>query len=172
MGLVGSGFRLKDMLKNSHEKKTLPDGSWMRIAVVAAKYNRQITDAMVESAEAVLKECKVAQVKVFRVPGIFEIPLTLRYLLKHEAYDGAVALGCVIRGETGHFDQIVSSCTRGIEGVSLDSGIPVGHGILAVDNEDQALVRCRIGGDHDRAAEAALAVVELARLFKDISDGR
>ncbi len=159
------------MSKKHKEHNALPDGSGLHIAIVAAKYNRKITDAMVASAEHALAARKVARTEVWRVPGVFEIPLAVRQLLKDKGCDGVVALGCVIRGETAHFDQIVSSCTRGIQKVSLDSGIPVGHGILAVENEAQALVRCQAGGDHDRAAEAAVAVLELARLFKEMPNG-
>lgn len=159
------------MLKEHREHRAPPDGKGMRIAIVAARYNRGISDAMVASAKAVLAQCKVAQTDVLRVPGVFEIPLALQQLLKHKSYDGVVALGCVIRGETAHFDQIVSSCTRGIERVSLDSGIPVAHGILAVENEAQAHTRCRPAADQNRAAEAALTVVELIRLLEEIADG-
>lgn len=145
-----------------------PDGRGLRIAVVASKYHSRFTDAMVESACEALADCSVEDIKVVRVPGVFEIPLAANWLLVlDEDCDAVVALGCVIRGETVHFDQIVSACTHQIAKVSVANGVPVTHGIVAAENEAQAEARCL--GEHNRAVEAAVAAVDLSSTLVKLS---
>ena len=143
------------------------DGSNLRVRIVASKYNGAIVDVLVEGALKVLREhgVDVEAIKVVRVPGAFEIPLAL---VQGQAgdFDAQIALSCVIRGETAHFDQVVDQCSRAIMDTSLRLNRPVGFGVLAVENIEQA--RARAGGSSNRGEEAALAVIEMAVLLQKL----
>lgn len=148
-----------------HNNLHTPNAKGKHFAIVCARYHSQYTDAMAESAKDLL-ESSQADVEVIRAPGVFEIPLTIQCLLEHRQCHGVVALGCVIRGETEHFNQIVASCTRSIETLTLKYNVPIGHGILAVDTEEQA--KQRSTGEHNRALEAAMAVLQLSAVMDKI----
>lgn len=145
-------------------------GSWnaegLKIGVVTARFNSEVTMKLEEGAIRELKEMKCSEIKAVRVPGAVEIPLAARALLE-AGYDGVVALGAVIRGETSHYDYVCSSVERGCTELQLRYGKPVTFGVLTTDNEEQALDRA--GGHHgNKGAEAAQVAVELVRLVKMI----
>ena len=128
------------------------------ILVVASEYNQAITNKQVAVVDELLRQTGIENTKVVRVPGVFEIPLVIKWALEKNKYDAVIALGCVIRGETEHFNQIVSSCTRGIERLMMDARIPISDGVLAVDSTAQAEARI------DRAKEVAVAAIKMVLL--------
>ena len=139
------------------------DGGGLRVRVVASKYNRAIVDALLAAALETLRRHGVRDrdLTVVRVPGAFEIPLALARCAGD--YDAQIALGCVVRGETAHFDQVVNQCSRGVMDVMMRTRVPVAFGVLAVDEVEHA--RARSGSTLNRGEEAALAAIESARLM-------
>ena len=138
-----------------------------RILLVEARYYTSIADELLRGATAALEQAGASHERV-TVPGAFEIPAAIQFAhLSRHGYDGYVALGCVIRGETSHYDLICAECARGIEELAVRERLAIGFGVLTVENEAQALARARIdqknkGGE---AARACLAMVELKRRF-------
>jgi 6,7-dimethyl-8-ribityllumazine synthase len=138
------------------------DGSGLRVVVVAAEWHRVVTDALVEGARRGLAGARVEQVEVVRVPGAFELPVVAQAAARSGA-DAVVALGVVIRGGTPHFDYVCRAATDGLGRVALDTGVPVGFGLLTCDTEQQALDRSGLPGSvEDKGLEAAQAAVATA----------
>jgi 6,7-dimethyl-8-ribityllumazine synthase len=136
-----------------------------RVGIVAARFNAQIVDELLLGCLRQLKEHKLDETRmsVHRVPGAFELPVAAKLLAKTKNFDAIICLGCVIRGETPHFDYVAGECARGIQRVALDEAIPVIFGVLTTNTEEQA--RDRIGGKHGHAGEhAANAAVEMIAL--------
>jgi 6,7-dimethyl-8-ribityllumazine synthase len=137
------------------------------ILIVEARYYAHINDELLKGALAALAEAGATHEHVV-VPGAFEIPAAIRYAVEAAAtYDGYVALGCVIRGETTHYDYVCEQSSRGLQDLALAHSLAIGFGILTVENEAQALARARVdkknkGGE---AASACLAMVALRRKF-------
>ena len=150
-------------------KREQTDGKGARILVVEARFYDAIADALLTGAVRALKEAR-AEVDCISVPGSLEIPTAIAIAAdaarrRRRPYDGAVALGCVIRGETIHFEIVSHQSARGLMELSVARGLPIGNGIITVENEAQAFARARLeeqdkGGD---AARAALALVALKR---------
>ncbi|MBV9292265.1 MAG: 6,7-dimethyl-8-ribityllumazine synthase [Frankiales bacterium] len=148
-----------------------PDGHGLRVAVVATRWHRQVTDALVGGAQRALADCGVEDAAVVRVPGAFELPLAAKALAQ-QRYDAVVALGVVIRGGTPHFDYVCQAATDGLTRVGLDTGVPVGFGVLTCDTEEQALDRCGLpNSSEDKGREAVLAAVDTALLLRRIRRG-
>ena len=150
-----------------------PAGAGRRIAVVASRFNENVTRALVDGALDALVRHGVAfdDVDVVWVPGAWELPLAARRAMATERYDAVVALGAVIRGDTPHFDYVAGEASRGLSESSRDAEIPVGFGLLTCDTMEQALERC--GGTHgNKGWDAAVAVLEMADLLDqiDVSD--
>ena len=135
-----------------------------RFAIVASEYNSVIMDRLIGGARLALKDQK--QVSVIRVPGSFEIPLAAKRAALSKKYDGIVALGCVVRGETPHFEYISRAVSDGLQQVALETGIPVGFGILTVDTVQQAMDRS--GESGNKGSEAAMAALEMIQVLRDI----
>jgi 6,7-dimethyl-8-ribityllumazine synthase len=150
-------------------KRQQSDGTGARILVVEARFYDTIADALLAGAMKALKEAH-AEVDCISVPGSLEIPTAIAIAAdaarrRRRPYDGAVALGCVIRGETIHFEIVSHQSARGLMELSVARGLPIGNGIITVENEAQAFARARMeeqdkGGD---AARAALVLVALKR---------
>ena len=138
-----------------------------RVAIVVSRWNHQITDNLLKGAVATLDRQGLADenIEIYRVPGAFELPLACRKLAQSGKLDGVVALGCVIRGDTPHFDYVCTECTRGIGWISLDTGVPVGFGLLTCDNLGQAEARSTDDRDN-KGEEAALTVLEMISLLR------
>jgi len=137
-----------------------------RFAVLASRWNPRITDALVEGAKQALIGNGVAaeHIDVIRVPGAWELPLAARELALGGRHAALIALGCVIRGDTRHYEHVADGCAEGLARVALDSGIPVANGVLAVERQEDA--ESRAGGSHgNKGEEAALAALEMASLF-------
>jgi len=147
--------------ENSTGSGVSADG--LRIAVAASRYNREVTDALLEGAVSALREIGADKddITVVRVPGAFELPLAVQALLNTRAFDCAVALGAVVRGDTPHFDFVAQGCMQGLMRVALDTGKPVGFGVLTTNDQEQALERCR-PDETNKGREAALTAVEMA----------
>ncbi len=142
------------------------DGRDLRIGIVQARFNAEITDALASACLAELAALGVADkhVKHVKVPGALEVPLALFALAESEDYDALIALGCIIRGETYHFELVANESGAGVTRVSLDHEIPIANAILTVENEDQARARMV-----DKGRDAARVAVEMANLMEDLS---
>jgi 6,7-dimethyl-8-ribityllumazine synthase len=133
-----------------------------RFAIVASEYNSVIMDRLIDGAKRALKDQK--QVTVIRVPGSFEIPLAVKRAAESKKYDAIVALGCVMRGDTPHFEYISSAVSQGLQQVALETRIPVGFGVLTVDTVQQAMDRSGESGNKGaEAAQAALGMIDVLR---------
>ncbi|MFT3788546.1 MAG: 6,7-dimethyl-8-ribityllumazine synthase [Tepidisphaeraceae bacterium] len=136
------------------------------IAVLAARFNGHIVEVLLDGCLKRLKEIGVdeSRIDVQRVPGAFELPVAAKLYAETKRYQAVICLGCVIRGETAHFDYVAGEAARGIMQVSLSSGVPVIFGVLTVENEQQA--QARAGGSHGHAgvssADAAAEMIRLA----------
>src|SRR2546421_7640292 len=144
----------------------LPSGVGRRIVVVASRFNEPIVKKLVDGALEALAKHGVAfdDIDVVWVPGAWELPLTARWLLASERYDGIVAVGAVIRGETAHFDYIAGEASRGLAEASAESETPIGFGVLTCDTDEQA--EARAGGAHgNKGFDAAVATLEMVDLL-------
>ena len=141
-------------------------GSGLRIGIVQARFNAHIGDRLREGCMAELKRMGVADddIEVVTVPGALEVPLALKALAQSDEFDALIALGCVIRGETYHFELVCNESARGISRVQLDHGIAIANAILTVENQAQAEARIVKG------AEAARVSVEMALTLEDLSE--
>lgn len=141
------------------------DGRKLRIGIVVSRWNREITDDLLRGALRALEVCSVPRenIKLLEVPGAMEIPIAASVLIS-ERVDAIIAIGCVIKGETAHFDHVGRTALDGIARLSMRTGIPVTCAILTTYDTDQA--RARSGLDDDNAgSQAALAAVEVANLI-------
>ena len=144
------------------------DGGELRVAVVAAQWHEQVMDALVAGALRGLAEDKVRDPVVIRVPGSFELPVAAARLARH-GYDAVVALGVVIRGETPHFDYVCQAATIGLTQVSVETGVPVGFGVLTCDTVQQALDRAGLpDSKEDKGYDAAQAAIAAACALRDV----
>ena len=144
----------------------LPSGAGRRVAVLASRFNEPIVKKLVDGAlQALLKYgVEFDDIDVVWVPGAWELPVAARWLLESERYDGIVAVGAVIRGETAHFDFIAGEASRGLAEASAESETPIGFGVLTCDTEEQA--EARAGGEHgNKGWDAAVATLEMADLM-------
>ena len=157
--------------KGSPVAEQTPDGRGLRVAVVATRWHREVSDALVAGANRALNECGVEDCAVVRVPGAFELPIAAKALAQ-QRYDAVVALGVVIRGGTPHFDYVCRAATDGLTRVALDTGVPVGFGVLTCDDEKQALDRCGLpDSNEDKGREAVMAAVDTALLLRKVRRG-
>lgn len=141
----------------------------MAVAVVGARFNDSIVTRLLDGACATLVELGAASddIVACRVPGAFELPLAARALAASGLYDGIVALGAVIRGETPHFDFVAGECAAGLARVQLESGLPVGFGVITADTVAHAEARAG-GSAGNKGREAALAVVEMIAFLREL----
>ena len=143
-----------------------PSGRGRRFAVVASRFNHEITERLVDGAlDALVRHGAAADdVDVVWVPGAWELPIAVRRLLATDRYDALVAVGAVIRGDTPHFDYVAGEASRGLSVASAEFDTPIGFGVLTCDTTEQA--RARAGGEHgNKGWDAALAALEMADLF-------
>ena len=147
----------------SHD--TRMDGSKLRIAIVQARFNAAVTDKLAQSCLAELHALGVEAKHITHVsvPGALEVPLALSVLADSDDYDALVALGCIIRGETYHFELVANESGAGVMRVSLKHQVPIANAILTVENEAQAWARAE-----DKGRDAARVAVEMANLMDDL----
>src|SRR3954471_5722342 len=138
------------------------DASGLKIGVAVASWHARVSEALLASAIHALGECKVDDPRVVRVPGAFELPVVAK-TLADSGYDAVVCLGVVIRGGTPHFDYVCRAVTDGCTQVAVQTGMPIGFGVLTCDTTEQALARAGLAdSDEDKGREAALAAVTTA----------
>jgi 6,7-dimethyl-8-ribityllumazine synthase len=140
-----------------------PAGAGLSIGIVMARFNREVGEGLLSGCCHELKKLGVTDVTLASVPGALEIPLTLQTMAQSGKYDALVALGCVIRGETYHFEVVSNESSRGVTDVQLATGVPIANAVLTVENDDQAAVRM-----HQKGMEAAQCAVEMANLLKAV----
>ena len=138
-----------------------------RFAIVVSRFNESITSALRDGAVAALREAGApdADVEELQVPGAFELPQAARAAAETGRFDAIVCLGCVIRGETPHFEYISAAAAHGVMAAAGDTGVPIAFGVLTTDTESQAEQRAR-GGSENKGREAAAAAIEMAALFR------
>ena len=146
------------------ELRPLPNA---RYAILASRWNPRVTDALVDGARAAMLAHGVdeAALDIVRVPGALELPLAAQALARNGRHAAVVALGCVVRGDTRHYEMVADECARGLMQVSLEHALPVANGVLAVERHADA--EARAGGAHgNKGEEAALAALEMAALLR------
>jgi len=138
-----------------------------RFAVVVSRFNAEVTDGLLAGALSALDAAGVtADARtIVRVPGAFELPVTAQRLAESGRFDAVVCLGCLIKGDTMHFEYLAEAVSQGLSRVALDSGVPVAFGVLTTLTDEQALERAR-PGEANKGAEVARAAVEMASLFR------
>jgi 6,7-dimethyl-8-ribityllumazine synthase len=136
------------------------DGSRYKVGVVQARFNAAITDRMAEACIAELNKLDVLEIRHVTVPGALEVPVALAALAETRRYDALVAIGCVIRGETYHFELVANESGAGVTRVALDHTVAIANAILTVENEAQAWARAE-----EKARDAARVAVEMATLL-------
>jgi 6,7-dimethyl-8-ribityllumazine synthase len=143
-----------------------------RFALVVSSFNKEITEGLLRGARSALADAGASDddVTLVRVPGAFEIPLAARRLARSGRYDAVICLGCLIKGETMHFEYLASAVSQGIMAVGAETGIPVAFGVLTTLTEEQAAARAGDGPDN-KGREAALAAVEMAAVVQEIDSG-
>lgn len=154
------------------EFEGVASGAGRRFAIVVSRFNELITDRLLEGARACLLEhgAAVDDVDVVRVPGAFELPAAAAAMIRRGGYHGVVALGCVVRGETPHFDYVAGEAARGLQELALRHAVAIGFGVLTTDTPDQAVARA--GGDRgNKGWEAALTTLEMADLLDRLESG-
>jgi 6,7-dimethyl-8-ribityllumazine synthase len=143
------------------------DASGMRFAIVVGRFNRDVTEQLLEGAENALRKYDAADVTVAWVPGAYEIPLVAKRLAASGTVDAVICLGAVIRGETAHFEFVAGEAAAGITRAALDTGIPVIFGVLTVDTREQAFDR--LGGkEGHKGEEAAFTAIEMVSLLRTL----
>lgn len=148
------------------EKSAFAPSPGVRLLLVVAPYYRDIADLLQRGAESASVEAEATLDRVF-VPGAFEIPGAIAMAARKKAYDGFVALGCVVRGETSHYDYVCGESARGLMDLTVREGLAIGYGILTVENIEQAQARAdpARGDKGGEAVRAALAMAALRRRF-------
>ena len=150
------------------EKGAKPDltGGDLRIAVVVSRFNEEVTNRLLRGALGALEEHGVQDPDVLWVPGSLELPVTALALAEKGNHDAIVCLGCVIRGETYHFELVANQAAAGIMQVQLDTGVPVAFGVLTTEDKEQALARS--GPKNNKGADAAEVAIEMANLMRGV----
>ena len=158
---------MSSSLKNlsNYDPETIPDASGMKFGVVVSEWNEQVTASLLEGTLETLKKHKVSEENIYvrTVPGSFELPFGARVVGESFSPDAVICLGCIIKGETSHFDYICQGVTQGITELNLDYDIPYIYGVLTTDTLQQALDRAggKYGNKGDEAAITAIKMVAL-----------
>ena len=142
------------------------DGKGLRIGIVQARFNPDVTHALTQACTEELVALKVAlsDIEHVQVPGALEVPVALQAMAQSEQFDALIALGCIIRGETYHFELVANESGAAITQLALDHGLPIANAILTTENEAQAVAR-----QHSKGGDAARVAVEMALLMKRLS---
>ncbi len=152
-------------MKDANKGQSGPlDGQHLHIGIVQARFNEDITNALAEACIAELKDMGVQNIDHVFVPGALEVPLALQVMAERSEYDALIALGCIIRGETYHFELVANESGAGVTRVGLDYHIPIANAVLTTENLEQAVAR-----QHEKGRDAARVAVEMACLLDDLS---
>ena len=160
------------MAKNLRSDTTQPelDGSGLHFAIVVSRFNNVITERLLSGSLEALEKSGVtkADIEIVEVPGAFELPLVSKKLASKAKYDALIAIGCVIRGETSHYDYVCSETARGLQLAQMDTGVPIIFCVLTCETQEQAMARA--GGDHgNKGFDSGLAAIKMARLSQKLS---
>ncbi len=147
-------------------REQLLDGKKLYIGIVQARFNESVTNALTAACQAELTKLGVnpKNVDLFTVPGALEVPVALQALAEKNQYDALIALGCIIRGETYHFELVANESGRAVTRVGLDYKLPIANAILTVENMDQAIAR-----QVDKGRDAARVAVEMANFLNELA---
>ena len=160
-------------MRISSQNKNVKSKGDISVVIVASNFNGKVTDNLIKGAKAALKGCGVKKIKIVRVPGAFEIPVAIKSIAESGfKVDGFIALGCVIKGETAHFEYVAEPVAHSLNRLSTELVLPIGFGVLACYTPEQAYNRSRvnpINSDTNKGYETALAVVDMANLLNDIN---
>lgn len=142
------------------------DGKELVIGIVQARFNQGVTDTLARACLDALRECGVQEKNIdhVRVPGALEVPVALQAMAERGGYDALIALGCIIRGETYHFELVANESAAGVTRVALDYQLPIANAILTTENMEQAVAR-----QVEKGRDAALVAIEMANLVDDIA---
>lgn len=145
------------------EREIVLDGKGLRIGIVRARFNHTITEGLLTACVDTLVKLGVSDsdIHIVNVAGALEIPVVLMHMADTERFDALIAIACVIRGETYHFEVVSNESNAGITRVQLDTGIPIGNAVLTLENEDQAVVRM-----DEKGVDVARVAVEMAQLIQ------
>jgi 6,7-dimethyl-8-ribityllumazine synthase len=143
-----------------------------RFAIVVSRFNEEITEGLLRGAQEFFAEASIPAdaITIFRVPGAFEIPLTAKRLGESGDYDAIVCLGCLIKGDTMHFEYIADAASHGIAHAAVSTGVPMAFGVLTTMTEEQAVERS-VPGAGNKGREAAAAALDMAKLFRELDEG-
>ena len=143
----------------------------LRFAILAARFNDFVVEPLIRGALDALRRHGVVekQIDIVRVPGAFDIPIVARKLALAHRHEALIALGCVIRGQTPHFDYVAGECAGGIARIALESGVPIAFGVLTTDTAEQAVDRAG-GKAGNKGADAALVALEMANLLRRLDN--
>ena len=145
------------------------DGTGARVVIVASSWHTEVMDGLIAGAQAALAESHVTDVTLVRAPGSFELPIICQAYAR-KGFDAVIALGVIIRGGTPHFEYVSAAATDGLSRVALDTGVPVGFGLLTTDDDAQALDRSGLPGSREdkgrEAVEAALVTWNVLRALR------
>lgn len=160
------------MAKNlkTESKEPEVDAAGLRFAVVVSRFNNLITERLLRGAIDALGKSGAtkADIEIVEVPGAFELPLASKKLAEKGEYDALIAIGCVIRGETSHYDYVCSETARGLLWAQMDTGVPIIFCVLTCETHEQAMARA--GGDHgNKGYDSGMAAIDMARLSEKLS---
>lgn len=146
------------------------DGRGLRLSVVCGRFNDHVTQRLLAGVTRGLRELRVADADVSTVwvPGAFELPMAAKAFAESGEVDAVICIGCVIRGDTTHYETVAGECASGIQQAQLATGVPIVFGVLTTENLDQALVRSEGPAGHNVGEEAAATAVEMALLLRSI----
>lgn len=155
-------------MRTDRDASPVPDASGLKIALVVSRFNGDVTGRLRRGAEEALTAAGAGQaIEVYEVPGAFEIPYAARTVAMTRRVDAVVCLGCVIRGETPHFDYICSAVAHGVTAAQVAVGVPMAFGVLTTNTLAEALARAE-PGPSNKGFEAAVAAIEMARLTRQL----
>ncbi len=158
--------------KRALAKKTIEghlNASGLRLAIVASRFNDFLVDKLIQGAlDAIDRHGGSDEdTTLIRVPGAFEIPVAARKLAQSKKYDAVICLGCVVRGNTTHYDYVAGETAKGIAAAGLDTGVPVIFGVVTTENLEQAIERCGTKAGN-KGADAAIAAIEMANVLRKL----
>lgn len=158
-------------MASGDDRASLPDldATGLRIGIIGTRWNENVVKRLLAGARRACIDFAIADITELTVPGAYELPLAAKLLARSGSVDGIVVLGAVVRGETTHYELVAGECGRAIMDVQLATEIPIGMGVLTVENLDQAMARSEDAGGHNVGEEATIAAIELAVLGQSLS---
>ena len=156
---------------SAYDKQNLPDARTMRIGIVVSEWNSEITENLLKGCIEALTDCgsSLDNLHILHVPGSFELPVAMQLLFENESCEAGICLGCIVRGETPHFDFVCQATAMGVKDVSLKFSRPVIFGVLTDNNIEQSHARSG-GALGNKGTEAAIAAIKMIALKRQLED--